>query len=173
MAEEPHGPYVTQSGRVLTDADLIAMAAEAENGYDVGYCSVCGAGVLLSAGGTASRHNEPNTDLKCAGSGQPAEPADNVDDTEIPRRSITDIGSQQRRRAMTTAVKAPEGLKSLKTVVSSYLNDDIPVETLSEDLEQIRSLVSPDREDTVLDVMDFLNGWCAPSAKLRKVDPDT
>lgn len=46
------------------------------------------------------------------------------------------------------------------------LDEGISDAVLREDLDQIRGLVSPDDEDKVLDVMDLLVGWCAPSARL-------
>jgi len=35
MTTEPDEPYVTKTGKVLTDADLEALSREAEMGYDI------------------------------------------------------------------------------------------------------------------------------------------
>lgn len=51
-------------------------------------------------------------------------------------------------------------------MVKRLLDEGISDAVLREDLDQIRGLVSPDDEDKVLDVMDLLVGWCAPSARL-------
>lgn len=67
---------------------------------------------------------------------------------------------------MLTAVESSTGFEALRTLVKGYLDEGIPTEQLVEDLEQIRALVPEEIEDSVLDVMDLLIGWCAPTARL-------
>jgi hypothetical protein len=69
---------------------------------------------------------------------------------------------------MLTAVESSDGSKALRALVQGYLDEDIPSEQLVEDLDQIRALLPEEVEDSVLDVMDLLVGWCAPSARLTK-----
>jgi len=39
-------------------------------------------------------------------------------------------------------------------------------ETILTKLQELRNLVSDEQEDILLEVMDFLVGWCSPDAKL-------
>lgn len=74
---------------------------------------------------------------------------------------------------MLAAVELPEGRERLRSLVERMLADRIPTETLLDDLSGIRGLVSQDVEDKILDVMDLLVGWCAPSARLLPPDDDS
>lgn len=69
---------------------------------------------------------------------------------------------------MLHSVESDPGFVNLRSVVQATLDDGIHGGVLLEDLEQIRGLVSDRLEDMVLDVMDLLVGWCAPSAVLRR-----
>ena len=79
----------------------------------------------------------------------------------------------ERRDSMLSAVESAQGLDSLKKLVQRYLNEGIGADPLVDDLDQIRALVSDGVEETVLDVMDLLVGWCAPEFRLvrRQEDP--
>jgi hypothetical protein len=70
------------------------------------------------------------------------------------------------RDAMIAAVELEQGFEALRCVVKALLAAGQPGESLLEDLSSIRALVSEDLEDKVLDVMDLLTGWCAPSERL-------
>lgn len=49
---------------------------------------------------------------------------------------------------------------------SDYPNDQLYVDFMAAS-DQISELgVEEEREDAILDVMDFLTGWCAPDARL-------
>lgn len=72
----------------------------------------------------------------------------------------------ERRESMLNAVESSDGFANLRALVKRYLDDGIPSDLLLEDLDEIRALVPEDVEDSVLDVMDNLTGWCAPHARL-------
>lgn len=80
--------------------------------------------------------------------------------------------TSRRRQSMLTVIESLNGFETLGILVKEYLDEGIPSEQLVEDLDQIRALVPEDIEDSVLDVMDLLVGWCAPTARLtnRKED---
>jgi hypothetical protein len=74
----------------------------------------------------------------------------------------------ERRESMLTAVESSRGYDNLKALVQGYLDEGVSSELLVDDLDQIRALVPEDVEETVLNVMDLLVGWCAPSARLTR-----
>jgi hypothetical protein len=78
----------------------------------------------------------------------------------------------ERREFMLIAVESAHGFDSLRTLVKQYLDDGIPGDHLLEDLSQIRALVPEDVEESVLDVMDLLVGWCAPEFRLAPREKD-
>jgi hypothetical protein len=67
---------------------------------------------------------------------------------------------------MLEAVESEAGFDALRDVIGSQLEDGATKEQLLDDLSQIRKLVDEETEERVLDVMDLLEGWCAPSARL-------
>ncbi|MEP6651038.1 MAG: type II toxin-antitoxin system VapB family antitoxin [Lapillicoccus sp.] len=71
-----------------------------------------------------------------------------------------------RRDAMIEAVESDQGVDALCAVVRQFVAEEIPLQTLMEDLDQIRALVSERDEDSVLDVMDFVVGNCGPIARI-------
>ena len=71
------------------------------------------------------------------------------------------------REAMASAVELPDGLEALRYVVQALLSSGLSVEHLLEDLGDVRDRVDDDHEERVLEVMDLLTGWCAPSSKLE------
>jgi hypothetical protein len=79
----------------------------------------------------------------------------------------------ERRHSMLLAVESAQGLDSLKELVQRYLNEGIGADLLVDDLDQTRTLVSDEVEETVLEVMDLLVGWCAPKFRLvrRQEEP--
>jgi hypothetical protein len=78
----------------------------------------------------------------------------------------------ERRESMLIAVESSHGFDGLRTLVKRYLDDGIPSDQLLEDLSQIRALVPEDVEESVLDVMDLLVGWCAPEFRLASHEKD-
>jgi hypothetical protein len=72
----------------------------------------------------------------------------------------------ERRESMLIAVESSNGFENLRTLVKGYLDDGIPSDQILEDLSQIRALVPENVEESVLDVMDLLVGWCAPQFRL-------
>jgi hypothetical protein len=78
------------------------------------------------------------------------------------------MDTDERRDEMIRAAESAQGFPALRNVVESLLADGVSEESLLEDLSQIRGLVAPGIESEVLDVMDLLTGWCAPSARLRR-----
>lgn len=73
--------------------------------------------------------------------------------------------TQHRRDLMLQTVESGR-FEGLRDLTQRLLDEGTPSEVLVDDLGQIRGLVSEDLEETVLDVMDLLVGWCAPSARL-------
>jgi hypothetical protein len=71
-----------------------------------------------------------------------------------------------RREEMLQAMEGTDGFASLRDLVKRHLDGGASREVLLEDLSQIRALVPEHIEDLVLNVMDLLTGWCAPSARL-------
>lgn len=80
--------------------------------------------------------------------------------------------STEHRDAMLAAVESTGGRESLRLVVKGYVDGGVDGDLLLEDLSQIRALVTPETEEHVLDVMDLLTGWCAPSARLIPPTPE-
>jgi hypothetical protein len=76
----------------------------------------------------------------------------------------------ERFERLAAAAKSDDTFIAVRQVVQDLLNEGQTEEAILADLEKVRSFVSDEREDSVLDVMDLLVGWCAPSAKL-KADP--
>jgi hypothetical protein len=72
----------------------------------------------------------------------------------------------ERRDAMIAAVEGHEGFEALKVVVRQFVSEDVPLQVLMNDLDQIRGLVSDEDEDSVLDVMDLVVGYCGPNARI-------
>jgi hypothetical protein len=54
--------------------------------------------------------------------------------------------------------------------LSKGLKDDEKRETILIKMEELRKSVSDEQEDTLLEVMNFLVGWCSPHPKLMRAD---
>jgi hypothetical protein len=73
---------------------------------------------------------------------------------------------------LATATPAAELAPKLRDFVREQLDADYPSEQLYVDLIRTQQELSgsseadEEREDALLDVMDFLTGWCAPGARL-------
>jgi len=59
-----------------------------------------------------------------------------------------------------------EAICALRTSLSKALEDGEKREAILTELEELRKSVSDEQEDILLEVMDFLVGWCSPHAKL-------
>ena len=59
-----------------------------------------------------------------------------------------------------------EALCALRALLNKALNDGEERETILGKIEELRQSVSDDQEDILLEVMDFLVGWCSPHARL-------
>src|SRR5262249_45646389 len=53
-----------------------------------------------------------------------------------------------------------------RTLLSKAPKDDEKRETIIIKMEELRKSVSDEQEDILLEVMDFLVGWCSPHTKL-------
>jgi hypothetical protein len=73
---------------------------------------------------------------------------------------------------LATATPSAELAPKLRDFVREQLDADYPSEQLYVDLIGVQqemggsSEADEEREDALLDVMDFLSGWCAPGARL-------
>lgn len=67
---------------------------------------------------------------------------------------------------MLHAIESGSGFEDLRDLTQRFLDEGTPPEVLLDDLAQVCGLVPEHQEETVLDVMDLLVGWCAPSARL-------
>ena len=59
-----------------------------------------------------------------------------------------------------------DAICALRTLLSKALEDGEKREAILTKLEELRKSVSDEQEDILLEVMDFLAGWCSPHAKL-------
>ena len=79
------------------------------------------------------------------------------------------IASEQTLRAFDAAFRAPNPTIALRDVVAEELVQHDRATVLDE-LEELRAALraaSRDaEEDVVLEVMDFVTGWCAPHVRL-------
>jgi hypothetical protein len=55
---------------------------------------------------------------------------------------------------------------ALRTLLTRALKDGEKRETILTKMEELRKSVSDEQEDILLEVMDYLVGWCSPHAKL-------
>ncbi len=67
---------------------------------------------------------------------------------------------------MLDVVESSPGFERLRDLVQEFVDQGVPIERLVEDLDQIRGLVTEEQEDSVLDVMDLLVGYCAPQLRI-------
>jgi hypothetical protein len=76
----------------------------------------------------------------------------------------------KRVREVATETPVDELALALRGFVRENLDTDYPREQLYVDLirahEELSGTTNDEREDALLDVMDFLTGWCAPDARI-------
>ena len=70
------------------------------------------------------------------------------------------------RSALAEALEAPDPLTGLRSLAGRELAKGARRETLTEWFEEARELY-PEREDLLLDALDFVTGWCSPHMKLN------
>ena len=63
------------------------------------------------------------------------------------------------------AVQHFDGFERLPELVQGLLDEGATVDEVLGQLEQVRHQVTSEDEDKVLDVMDLLVGWCAPTRR--------
>jgi hypothetical protein len=63
-----------------------------------------------------------------------------------------------------------EALCALRTLLSNALKDGEKRKTILIKMEELRKSVSDEQEDILLEVMDFLVGWCSPHSEAMKGD---
>ncbi|HEV8555435.1 MAG TPA: hypothetical protein VGR06_03440 [Actinophytocola sp.] len=72
--------------------------------------------------------------------------------------------------AFERGLRAPEPLRGLRDVVAELLAAGADRTRVQEQLEAFRLRLQEQNrendEDTVLDVLDFVTGWCSPDQKL-------
>lgn len=68
------------------------------------------------------------------------------------------------------AVRSPNALDSLRSSVDRQLRAGATREQILSELEELRAALRRDDreadEDIVLEVMDFVTGWCSPHVRL-------
>jgi hypothetical protein len=66
-----------------------------------------------------------------------------------------------------TALESPTAFVSLRDVVTALIDTGRTRESLVAELEILReTLTEETHEDVVLDLMDYLTGWCSPGKDL-------
>jgi hypothetical protein len=60
-----------------------------------------------------------------------------------------------------------EAVNAIRALVEELRRNGEQKETILARLQELRGSVSSEQEDVLLDVMDFLVGWCSPHAKIE------
>lgn len=69
------------------------------------------------------------------------------------------------------ALQEQRTMEELRSIVETLLNKGYEEDTLLTELEAFREQSEDDPyEDVVLEVMDFLTGWCSPHMRIQKPD---
>lgn len=55
---------------------------------------------------------------------------------------------------------------AFRSAIKRRLDEGEKRETLIADLEGLRKSVDPSQEEVILEIPDFLHGWCSPEMKL-------
>ncbi|AGU59908.1 hypothetical protein DEB41_17305 [Vibrio anguillarum] len=71
-------------------------------------------------------------------------------------------------RSLLVAVEQSAGENVLRDICLSLLNTGVPADSILDEFEELRATHTLDGEyeDTLLDVMDALCGWCSPNHAL-------
>lgn len=70
------------------------------------------------------------------------------------------MNSEQRRDQLIEAVESEPSDENLDRAIKDLLSKGIEPFTLLEDLDEIRGLLSEEKEDLALSAMDRFVGWC-------------
>ena len=60
-----------------------------------------------------------------------------------------------------------EVLSALRALVEKLRKEGETKEAILARMQELRSSVSDEQEDILLEIMDFLAGWCSPHAKIE------
>lgn len=75
------------------------------------------------------------------------------------------------RQQLLDAALSEDPTAKMRTLAQRFLDAGTHAEQLLQDLDAIREAVPEQTEESVLEVMDLLTGWCAPSARLTPRHP--
>lgn len=64
------------------------------------------------------------------------------------------------------ALVSEHRLEELRRAIEHELQAGMPRDEMVAKLEALRSVLSDSDEDFVLDVLDFVTGWCSPPVRL-------
>ncbi len=64
-------------------------------------------------------------------------------------------------------VETNEPLLKIREFIVELRKEGISKEELYDELQNLRSKLNDEQEDTILEVMDFLVGWCVPSLRIE------
>lgn len=79
---------------------------------------------------------------------------------------MTEELNDQIVRILRDSASREEAPCALRILLSKALEDGEKRETILTKMGELRKSVSDEQEDILLEVMDFLVGWCSPHAKL-------
>ena len=73
-------------------------------------------------------------------------------------------------RCIEQALRSPDRVHELRNLAAQLLDEGRPPAAVLDECEkvrrQLRDAAREQDEDAVMDVMDFLTGWCSPQMKL-------
>ena len=64
-------------------------------------------------------------------------------------------------------VETNEPLLKIREFIVELRKEGISKEELYDELQNLRSKLNDEQEDTILEVMDFLVSWCVPSLRIE------
>jgi hypothetical protein len=73
----------------------------------------------------------------------------------------------QIQNSFQTALKYPNPIGELRSVAENLLTDGYDTVDLLAELEGLRPQLNEEEEDNILEVMDFLTGWCNPHQQIK------
>jgi hypothetical protein len=70
------------------------------------------------------------------------------------------------REVLAEAMKSENPTLAFRSAVKKRVDEGVARDGLITELEALRKSVDESQENVVLEVMDFLKGWCAPDMKI-------
>ncbi|WP_377160641.1 hypothetical protein ACFJIX_13110 [Roseateles sp. UC29_93] len=70
------------------------------------------------------------------------------------------------KQELEQAMRSESPLMAFRQTVARHLAQGLNRTFLTEELEKLRTVVESDSEDVILEVLDFIAGWCHPDMKL-------